>query len=104
MSNNPQANAFASRIVNMMNANTEANPFNSSVSMVGDSLGYVTPILGGLQFLGQKLEIPGTSKLGLYGFIYDVVGLGVNLYRSSADHSGKTVSYDVDKDGKMIKK
>ena len=33
-----------------------------------------------------------------------VVGLGVNLYRSSADHSGKTVSYDVDKDGNMIKK
>jgi len=31
-------------------------------------------------------------------------GAGVNLYRLSADHSGKTVSYDVDKDGNMIKK
>ena len=100
LSNNPQAKAFATNIINNINANNEYNPFNGDVSALPSGVGTALGVLG-----ETKLKNNPLLKIATRALLYIDVGMFIgNQYRNHTDHSGRSISFDINKNGELNKK
>jgi RHS repeat-associated protein len=99
LSSNPQAEAFATNIGDNINVNNEYNPFNGDVSALPSGVGTALGILGETKLSNNPLLKIMTRAL----LIVDVGMLIGNTYRNNADHSGRSISFDVNENGELNK-
>ena len=97
LSDNPQAEAFANNVAIQVKANNDWNPFNGSVSNFGvDEVGIIVGAAG-------AAKIPGLTAVSNRALGAAAGQYAGNKYRENMDHSGKSITYSVDKSGNVRK-